>query len=110
MIVLDDQDQSTKAYSSVASSARRVPEGTRKSTSTTCSLPDYETSQAYQKPELEKTSTFLCIQRVDRKFWRAVLFALIIYIVISLIIGLPFLIIVSTYIFMSLLSELEDIL
>jgi hypothetical protein len=101
MIVLDDQDHSKKVFSSTndldlctADAILRTP------TSTTICLPDYESSQSsYDKPiqKPRQTRSFLCIQWTDKRFWRAALLAFVIYIVISLAVGLPFLIIVSIH-------------
>jgi hypothetical protein len=103
MIILENQ-HGTKQVPVVAGPTNRGPERPARrsfeSTTTTVSLPDYETSQATAKPAaISKTFfAFIGIDRSDRRFWRAVVIALVIYAIISCAVGLPFVVLVSLFI------------
>jgi len=88
MIILDDEDQQpSKLGSNVAGPTLRLPERVAGRLST--SLPDYETSQAQHTIVFRKSSFR---RRFDSKFWHATFYALAIYIALSVIIGIPLII------------------
>lgn len=114
MIILDDQHK--KDNPPVAGPTSRVPEpATRRSfeSTTTFSLPDYETSQARatkKGSKLDLSYRFFAIvgiERSDKRFWRAVICALIIYVTISFAIGLPFIIFVSFNHYLALVDRTD---
>ncbi|RDB25483.1 hypothetical protein Hypma_007705 [Hypsizygus marmoreus] len=53
-------------------------------------LPDYETSEAHQKLILKEN---IQRKRVDPRLWRAILYALAIYVILSAVIGVPIIIV-----------------
>src|ERR1700722_13121263 len=89
MILLDD-DLST---SKLANDAVRRPEqifcGRPRSLSP--SLPDYETSEAQHNPHHRSLSK----NRADARFWRATCLALAIYVALTLIFLVPYVLVVS---------------
>jgi hypothetical protein len=95
MIVLEDQQQS-KDSTSVAGPTNRASEPY--SRNSVFSLPDYETSESQASfPPLKKTEihlSFIATLRSDRRFWRAVCCAFLIYLVISVAVGVPLIIMV----------------
>ncbi|EEB99688.1 hypothetical protein MPER_00586, partial [Moniliophthora perniciosa FA553] len=82
MILLDVENQQ-KSDNQVAGSTIRLPEPSVAGRSTS-SLPDYESSQA-QYASLFKSPR----KRADNRLWKATLFALAIYVALSVIIGVP---------------------
>ncbi|KAK0212862.1 hypothetical protein DFS33DRAFT_74978 [Desarmillaria ectypa] len=84
MIILEEADQQVKFDSSVAGPTLRFPD--RAVGRSSSPLPDYETSQAQHN--LTPTRKPLH-NKVDARFWRATLYALVIYVVISVVIGVP---------------------
>ncbi|KAF9051137.1 hypothetical protein BDZ89DRAFT_1005758 [Hymenopellis radicata] len=84
MIILDQANQQAKL--DVAGPTLRFPEiAVGRSSSP---LPDYETSQAQHGITTAKSLH----DRADRRFWRATLYALCIYILLSAAIGVPLLV------------------
>ncbi|KAK7053482.1 hypothetical protein VNI00_004108 [Paramarasmius palmivorus] len=83
MILLDVENQQ-KSDIQVAGPTIRLPEPSVYGRSTS-SLPDYESSQAQYAASPAKSPR----KRVDSRFWRATLFALGIYVALSIIIGVP---------------------
>lgn len=87
MIIDDDEDQRTKLGSNVAGPTLRLPDRVAGRSP----LPDYETSQAqhsiiFRKPVFRR--------RFDSRFWHAIFYALAIYIALSVVIGIPLIILV----------------
>ncbi|KAF8070639.1 hypothetical protein FPV67DRAFT_1561395 [Lyophyllum atratum] len=86
MIILDEQDQQwSKQLQGPLSDGLtlRLPE--KAAVRSDSPLPDYETSEARQKL-ITKEKLF---KGVDPRLWRAILYALAIYLLLSLVIGLP---------------------
>ncbi|KAJ3989872.1 hypothetical protein F5890DRAFT_1400055 [Lentinula detonsa] len=94
MILLDPDDQQHgKLNSYVAGPTVRLPDRVAGRSSL---LPDYETSQAqHNVPAPSPTSSTVSFRKyslhnsVDSRFWRAALYALAIYIALSVTIGVP---------------------
>ncbi|KAJ3829950.1 hypothetical protein F5880DRAFT_1707806 [Lentinula raphanica] len=94
MIILDPEDQQQgKSNSYVAGPTLRLPDRVAGRSSL---LPDYETSQAQHNntPSSPSSSTisfrkYSLHNSVDSRFWRAALYALAIYIALSVTIGVP---------------------
>ncbi|KAK0461283.1 uncharacterized protein EV420DRAFT_1531262 [Desarmillaria tabescens] len=84
MIILEEADQQAKLDSSVAGPTLRFPD--RAVGRSSSPLPDYETSQAQHNLTPTRKSLH---SRVDARFWRATLYALVIYVVLSVVIGVP---------------------
>lgn len=92
MILLDEEGQQTKLDAFVAGPTLRLPDrASIASARTVTPLPDYETSQAQHIISPIKSST----RRIDSKFWRATLYALAIYVGLSVVIGVPLIVTVS---------------
>ncbi|KZT26704.1 hypothetical protein NEOLEDRAFT_1240771 [Neolentinus lepideus HHB14362 ss-1] len=97
MILLDEEDQQQRKLrpSSVAGPTSRIQED---SVPGRDPLPDYETSQALQENEIVTVKTrkkrrkcWCCVFdfKSDARFWRATLYALMIYILITIAVGVP---------------------
>jgi len=84
MIILDEEP-SSKA-SRHAGPTLRFPERAAGRSTSALTLPDYETSQALAHHDVYKN---VVKTKADTRFWRAILYALLIYIALSLIIGIP---------------------
>ncbi|PBK91460.1 hypothetical protein ARMGADRAFT_994305 [Armillaria gallica] len=84
MIILEEADQQAKLDSSVAGPTLRFPD--RAVGRSSSPLPDYETSQALQLNLATPRKS-----KVDARFWRATLYALVIYVALSVVIGVPLL-------------------
>lgn len=102
MILLDPEDQQQgKLTPYVAGPTVRLPDRVAGRSSI---LPDYETSQAQHTvpPESPSTSSTVSFRKyslhstVDSRFWRATLYALAIYIALSVTIGVPLIVTVSS--------------
>lgn len=93
MIILDAQDQRRfKRDLPAAGPTLRLPE---KAVSRSDSpLPDYETSEARQKFLLQHASQHKIL---DRRLLRAILYALLIYVIISAVIGVPIVLLVCYF-------------
>jgi hypothetical protein len=88
MIILDEEPSSKlSSFSSVAGPTLRHPERAAGRSTSHLTLPDYETSQAIANNDLVYKKVVK--KRIDARFWWATLYALIIYIVLSLLIGIP---------------------
>lgn len=93
MIILDPEDQQpSKSFGFVAGPTLRAPE--RVSTNGS-PLPDYETSQAqhWQPPVLPPPKP--PAPRYLSKFWRITLYVLVIYVALTIAIGVPLIVTVS---------------
>jgi hypothetical protein len=90
MIVLDEEDQQHIKPSRLSGPTIRLPERAA-GRPTGGALPDYETSQALHDSTWISKPTHRR-RRLDSNFWKAVLISLFIYTIISLAIGLPFII------------------
>ncbi|KAF5370636.1 hypothetical protein D9758_001903 [Tetrapyrgos nigripes] len=92
MILLDaeDQQQHPKLQYHVAGATARPPESSLNASQP--SLPDYETSQAQHSPQPFLNRKYPFFNTVDTRFWRAALYALAIYVVLTIAIGVPLLI------------------
>jgi hypothetical protein len=102
MIIQDEDDLKSKDLP-VTTPALRYPE--RAAGRRPCSpLPDYETSQALALHGLDNDSLITLYKPplrrrfIDSRSWRAGLIALSVYIILSIIIGIPLIIKVSTLI------------
>lgn len=85
MIILDAEDQRrSKENSPAAGLTLRFPE--KAVARSDSPLPDYETSEARQKFLLQSASEH---RRLDGRLWRAILYALVIYVLLSAVIGVP---------------------
>jgi hypothetical protein len=121
MIILDEEPSSKLGSSDVSGPTLRFPE--RAAGRSTLTLPDYETSQAianhnfgYKQVVTRKvdvrygfhksSDSFVQIHIFDGRFWRATLYALLIYIALSLIVGIPIVVTVSCCLPMSLIGLL----
>lgn len=104
MILPDPEDQQHgKLTPYVAGPTVRLPDRVAGRSSI---LPDYETSQAQHHtvslPESSSTSSTASFRKyslhntVDSRFWRATLYALAIYIALSVTIGVPLIVTVSS--------------
>ncbi|KAG7446301.1 uncharacterized protein BT62DRAFT_110769 [Guyanagaster necrorhizus] len=87
MIILEEADQQAKLDSSVAGPTLRFPD--RAVGRSSSPLPDYETSQAQHTLTTTPKSLH---SKVDARFWRATLYALVIYVVLSVAIGVPWIV------------------
>jgi len=85
MIILDEEPSSKLSSGDVSGPTLRFPE--RAAGHSTLTLPDYETSQAIAKHNFGYKK--IVTRKVDARFWRATLYALLIYIALSLIVGIP---------------------
>ncbi|KDQ57845.1 hypothetical protein JAAARDRAFT_58423 [Jaapia argillacea MUCL 33604] len=93
MILLDEEDQEQRKLrppSLAAPTSRHPEEGAP-------GLPDYETSQAQLEQEIAKPKKkgrrrCICGPPCDGRFWRATFYALLIYLVITLAIAIPLLV------------------
>lgn len=90
MIILEEADQQAKLDSSVAGPTLRFPD--RAVGRSSSPLPDYETSQALQLNLATPRKS-----KVDARFWRATLYALVIYVALSVVIGVPLLLTVRLF-------------
>lgn len=106
MILLDPEGQQHgKLTSYVAGPTVRLPD--RVAGRSSILLPDYETSQAQHNspssPDSSPTSSTVSFRKyslhntVDSRFWRATLYALAIYIALSVTIGVPLIVTVSLH-------------
>ncbi|GLB37617.1 putative endoplasmic Reticulum Oxidoreductin 1 (ERO1) [Lyophyllum shimeji] len=86
MSCLDEQEQrrSKQLQDSFSGLTLRYPE--KAAVRSESPLPDYETSEARQKLIAKEYSRY---KGIDPRLWRAILYAFIIYVVLSLVIGLP---------------------
>lgn len=90
MIILDAEDQRrSKENSPAAGLTLRFPE--KAVARSDSPLPDYETSEARQKFLLQSASEH---RRLDGRLWRAILYALVIYVLLSAVIGVPIVLLV----------------
>jgi hypothetical protein len=90
MIILDAEDQRrTKEDLPAAGLTLRFPE--KAVARSDSPLPDYETSEARQKYLLQTASER---KLLDRRLLRAILYALLIYVLLSAIIGIPIILLV----------------
>lgn len=102
MILLDPEDQQHgKLNSYVAGPTVRLPDRVAGRSSF---LPDYETSQAQHNPSASSPTSSIASFRkyslhnsVDSRFWRAALYALAIYIALSVTIGVPLIVTVGRF-------------
>ncbi|KAK0504788.1 hypothetical protein EDD18DRAFT_1126351 [Armillaria luteobubalina] len=85
MIILEEADQQAKLDSFVAGPTLRFPD--RAVGRSSSPLPDYETSQAQQLNLATPRKPLH--SKVDARFWRATLYALVIYVALSVVIGVP---------------------
>ena len=90
MIILDGDHGRDKLDSPFVGQTIRLPD--QVTLRSTTSLPDYDASQqeheVFQEPKKKK-------RRFDRSFWRAVVCALVVYVALSLAIGVPLVVVVS---------------
>lgn len=93
MIILEEADQQAKLDSSVAGPTLRFPD--RAVGRSSSPLPDYETSQALQHNLTTPRKSLH--SKVDARFWRATLYALVIYVALSVVIGVPLLVTVRLF-------------
>lgn len=93
MIILEEDEPHSK-FDHVAGSTLRLPDRATIATRSSATLPDYETSEALQHQAAVSKRHF---SRVDSRFWRAALYAFVVYIVISIIIAVPLVVTVSTH-------------
>jgi len=92
MIILDEVPPSKlSSYSDVAGPTLRFPDRVAGRSTTSLSLPDYETSQALANNHFVYKKAVR--RKVDARLWRATPYALIIYIALSVVIGIPILVI-----------------
>lgn len=84
MIILDEEDQ--RQIKSASFPADLSPH-TRAAGLSSTHLPDYETSQL-QAQQVAARKTFWS-RRVDSRFWRAVVYASVIYAGLVLVVGIP---------------------
>lgn len=89
MILFDDADQLAKLDPIVAGPTLRLPD--RAVGRSSSPLPDYETSQAQHE---RATAVHTPKEKTDKRFWRATLCALCVYVVISAALGIPFIVMV----------------
>ncbi|KAF9010510.1 hypothetical protein BDQ17DRAFT_1346349 [Cyathus striatus] len=82
MILLDELDQKPK-HDSFSSPTLRHPQ--RAYARTASPLPDYDTSQAYQKLLTKPAAR----KRSNSKFWKAVLYAFLVYLILTIAIAVP---------------------
>lgn len=87
MILLEEPPSKLGSDSDVCGPTVRLPERAAGRSTSHITLPDYETSQAIAQNHFVYKKTGK--GRIDSRFWRATLYALIIYIALSLIIGIP---------------------
>ena len=85
MIILDEEDQRKHFNDPYGGLTLRYPE--KAVARSDSPLPDYETSEARQKHQDQRS-------KVDPTLWRAVSIALGIYVLLSVIIGVPIILIV----------------
>ncbi|KAF9469906.1 hypothetical protein BDZ94DRAFT_1243520 [Collybia nuda] len=84
MIILDEEDQRrAKQAPYTAGPTLRFPE--KAAGRSDSPLPDYETSEARQQLILKHSNQ----RKIDPKLWRAILYALAIYVTLSVAIGVP---------------------
>lgn len=88
MIILDGEADRQAKLDSFSGSTIRHPE--RATTRSFSPLPDYDTSEA-QHRSTKPPSTHI----FDSKFWRAVLYSLVVYIILSAVIGIPLVVLKS---------------
>ena len=90
MIILDGDHGRDKIDSPFVGQTVRLPDQVTLRSIT--SLPDYDASQqeheVFQEPKKKK-------RRFDSSFWRAVVCALVIYVALSVAIGVPLVVVVS---------------
>lgn len=92
MIILDEEDQRrTKQDPYAAGPTLRFPE--KAAGRSDSPLPDYETSEARQQLILKN----LPQRKVDPRLWRAILYALAIYVTLSVAIGVPIIVLVCSH-------------
>jgi hypothetical protein len=89
MIILDPEDQRQTKDPTVAGLTLRLPE--KALARSDSPLPDYETSEARQKFLLQEASSRKIL---DGRLLRAILYALIIYVALSAMIGIPIVLLV----------------
>jgi len=90
MIILDAEDQrQSKEDLPVTGLTLRFPE--KVVARSDSPLPDYETSEARQKFLLQSSSSR---KRLDGRLWRAILYAFVIYVILSAAIGVPIVLLV----------------
>lgn len=92
MIILDEEDQlRTKQLQDpfIGGPTLRFPE--KVAGRSDSPLPDYETSEARQKLIVKEN---YLNKRVDPRLWRAIIYALGIYVLLSIIIGVPIVMVV----------------
>ena len=93
MIILDAEDQRrSKQDLPAAGLTLRFPE--KAVARSDSPLPDYETSEARQKFLLQTVSHRKIL---DAKLWRAVLYAFVIYVLLSAVIGVPIVLLVRYF-------------
>ena len=93
MIILDAEDQRrSKQDLPVAGLTLRLPE--KAVARSDSPLPDYETSEARQKFLLQTTSNRKIL---DARLWRAILYAFVIYVLLSAVIGVPIVLLVCYF-------------
>jgi len=91
MIILDGEADRQAKLDSFSGPTIRHPE--RASTRSFSPLPDYDTSEAQHRSFTKPPSTHI----FDSKFWRAVLYALVVYIILSAVIGIPLVVLVRIH-------------
>lgn len=89
MIILDGETDRQAKLDSFSGPTIRHPE--RATTRSFSPLPDYDTSEAQHRSFTKSPSTHI----FDSKFWRAVLYALVVYIILSAVIGIPLVVLKS---------------
>ncbi|KIK09906.1 hypothetical protein K443DRAFT_671220 [Laccaria amethystina LaAM-08-1] len=89
MIILDGEADRQAKLDSFSGPTIRHPE--RATTRSFSPLPDYDTSEAQHRSFTKPPSTHI----FDSKFWRAALYALVVYIILSAVIGIPLVVLKS---------------
>lgn len=88
MIILDGEADRQAKLDSFSGPTIRHPE--RAATRSFSTLPDYDTSEAQHRSFTKPPPTIF-----DSKFWRAALYALVVYIILSAVIGIPLVVLKS---------------
>lgn len=94
MIILNGEADRQAKLDSFSGPTIRHPE--RAATRSFSSLPDYDTSEAQHRSCTKPPSTIF-----DSKFWRAALYALVVYIILSAVIGIPLVVLVRIHLSIS---------
>lgn len=95
MIILDDEDGRTKSDSYEGLTLRH-PQRVHTRDGVLADLPDYHTSEAQHRLKPHTYPPPPRVPWIDRRIWRATLYALGIYVFLTLTIAVPITVIVST--------------